>query len=540
MDQLPLLLGIGAGVVLVAVLAVRVSTRVGLPSLLIYLAIGVALGESGLGIRFDDAALTQALGIAALVLILADGGLSTRWTTVRPALGLGVALSTVAVAVSIGVTGLALWALLGLDLRVAFLWGAVLSSTDAAAVFSVLRNLGLGGRLVGALELESGLNDAPVFLAVVLLSSAATLTWLDPLLVVYELALGGLLGAALGRLGALGLRRAALPATGLYPLATLAVCVLAFASAQLLHASGLLATYVAALVLGNSTLPHREGTRSFAEGLGWLAQIGLFVLLGLFVSPDRLGDAVVPALIAGAVLTLAARPLSVLAASIGLRVPWREQAFLSWAGLRGAVPIVLALIPLTEGVAGAQALVDAVFVLVVVLVLVQGTTLPLVARVLGLAGGSRVEEIEVDAAPLDTLRADLLQMTVPVGSKMHGVYVRELRLPEGSGLSLVVRDGTSFTPQGASRIQEGDQLLVVTTETARAAAEDRLRSVDRSGRLARWRGDTGGTPSLRGPRRDASDGPDGTVRGGRAPNPPGGPPTGGSPDRGAGPGTMDP
>ena len=523
-DRLPLLLGAGAGVVLVAVVAVRVSTRVGLPSLLIYLGIGVALGEAGLGIRFDDAALTQALGVAALVLILADGGLSTRWTTVRPALGLGVALSTVAVAVSIGVTGLALWALLGLDLRIAFLWGAVLSSTDAAAVFSVLRNLGLRGRLVGSLELESGLNDAPVFLAVVILSSASALSWLDPLLVVYELVAGGVIGAVLGRLGALGLRRAALPATGLYPLATLSVCIVAYAVTQSAHASGLLATYVAALVLGNSTLPHREGTRSFAEGLGWLAQIGLFVLLGLYVSPERLTGALVPALIAGAVLVFAARPLSVFAAAAGFRVPWREQVFLSWAGLRGAVPIVLALIPLTEGVPGAQALVDAVFVLVVVLVLVQGTTLPFVARKLGLAGESHVEEIEVDAAPLESLRADLLQMTVPEGSRMHGVYVRELRLPEGSGLSLVVRGGRSFTPQGESRIQEGDQLLVVSTETARAAAEERLRSVDRSGRLARWRGDTGGTPSLRG--RSPSRGVPGpaTPRGDGRPGPPPPPP----------------
>lgn len=491
MDRLPLLLGLGAAVVLVAVLAVRVSTRVGLPSLLIYLGIGVVLGEAGLGIRFDDAALAQMLGIAALVLILADGGLSTRWSTVRPALGLGLALSTVAVAVSIGVVGIALHLLLDLDWRLAFLWGAVLSSTDAAAVFSVLRNLGLSGRLVGALELESGLNDAPVFIAVVLLSSTAPLSWSALGLVGYELVVGGILGGLLGRLGALGLKRAALPATGLYPLATLAVCVLAYAGAQAIEASGLLAAYVAALVLGNSTLPHREGTRSFAEGLGWLAQIGLFVLLGLYASPERLVGAFLPALIAGAVLLLLARPLSVLAAAAGFRLPWREQAFLSWAGLRGAVPIVLALIPLTGGLPGARELVDAVFVLVVLLTLVQGTSLPVMANVLGLVGSSRVEEIEVDAAPLDQLRADLLQMTVPTGSKLHGVYVRELRLPEGSGLSLVVRRGASFTPSGASRIQEGDQLLVVTTETARDAAERRLRSVDRSGRLARWRGDTG-------------------------------------------------
>jgi potassium/hydrogen antiporter len=496
-DRLPVLLGLGSGVVLLAVVAVRLSTRVGLPSLLLYLGIGVLLGESGFGIAFDDALLTQALGVAALVLILADGGLSTRWTTVRPALGLGVALSTISVLVSVVVTGVALHLLLGLDWRVAFLWGAVLSSTDAAAVFSVLRGLGLRGRLVGALELESGLNDAPVFLAVVLLSATTELTWTDPLLVVYELAVGGLLGALLGRLGVAGLRRAALPATGLYPLATLAVCILAYSGAQAAHASGLLATYVSALVLGNGALPHREGTRSFAEGLGWLAQIGLFVLLGLYVSPDRLLEAVVPALVAGAVLLVLARPLSVVCAMAWFRVPWREQAFLSWAGLRGAVPIVLALIPLTSGLPGARELVDAVFVLVVVLTIVQGTTLPAVARMLGLAATSQVREIEVDAAPLDTLRADLLQMTVPQGSKLHGVYVRELRLPEGAGLSLVVRSGASFTPQLDSRIQEGDQLLVVATRTARDAAEQRLRAVDRSGRLARWRGDAGGTPPTR-------------------------------------------
>ncbi len=491
MDRLPVLLGIGSVVILLAVAAVRLSTRIGLPSLLLYLGIGVLLGESGLGIAFDDAALTQALGVAALVLILADGGLSTRWSMVRPALGLGVALSTVSVAVSVGVTALALNLLLGLDWRVAFLWGAVLSSTDAAAVFSVLRGLGVGGRTVGALELESGLNDAPVFLAVVLLSSPDDITWTAPLLVVYELAVGGILGALLGRLGSAGLRRAALPATGLYPLATLAVCVLGYAGATALHASGLLATYVAALVLGNAALPHREGTRSFAEGLGWLAQIGLFVLLGLYVSPDRLLSAVVPALVAGAVLLLLARPASVVAAASWFRVPWREQAFLSWAGLRGAVPIVLALVPLTEGLAGARELVDAVFVLVIVLTVIQGTTLPALARALGLASSSRVEEIEVDAAPLASLRADLLQMTVPHGSRMHGVYVRELRLPEGSGLSLVVRSGAGFTPQADSRIREGDQLLVVATATARDAAERRLRAVDRSGRLARWRGDAG-------------------------------------------------
>jgi potassium/hydrogen antiporter len=490
MASLEVLLGAAAAVVLLGVLAVRASVRLGLPSLLLYLAIGILLGESVLGIQFSDAGLTEAAGLGALVLILTEGGLTTRWAAVRPALGIGIALSTVAVAVSIGVVGAALHLILDLDWRTAFLWGAVLSSTDAAAVFSVLRGTGVSQRLGGVLELESGMNDAPVVLAVVLLASDDPITWLTPLLVLYELGLGAVIGYGLGVAGAWAVRRAALPATGLYPLATLAVCLLAYSAGQLAHASGLLATYVAALVLGNSNLPHRSDVLSFAEGLGWLAQIGLFVLLGLYASPPRLLDAVVPALIAGTVLLLVARPLSVIAAAAPFRVPWREQAFLSWSGLRGAVPIVLALIALQEGAANGQALVDLVFVLVVVLTLLQGTTLPLVARRLGVIA-SEPQELGVDAAPLGELGADLLQVRVPPGSRLRGVYLRELRLPRGAMVSLVVRDEEAFTPGPDTRLREGDQLLVVTTAQAREAAERRIRAIDRAGRLARWHGESG-------------------------------------------------
>jgi cell volume regulation protein A len=484
-------LGIGAAVILVAVFAVRLSVRLGLPSLLLYLAIGVGLGEAGLGIRFDNAVLTQVLGLAALILILIDGGLSTRWQDVKPALGLGIALSTVGVAVSIAITGTALHFLLGLDWRLALLWGAVLAPTDAAAVFSVLRGLGLNRRLVGALELESGLNDAPCYIAVVLLASGAGAHWNLPLVVAYELVAGALLGLAFGWLGAQALRRVALPATGLYPLATVAVCVGAFACGQQLHASGLLATYVAGLMLGNSRLPHRADTLSFAEGFGWLAQIGLFVLLGLFASPARLLDALVPGLIAAAVVTLLARPVSVFASVGPFRIPFGEQIFLSWAGLRGAVPIVLAMIPLAQGVSGAQRLVDAVFVLVFVLTLVEGSTLQLLARALGLSRGAESVELEVDAAPLDDLDAELLQVRIPPGSKLHGVYLAELRLPPGATVSLVARNGAGFTPAATTRLQEGDELLVVATQRARTATERRIRAVDRAGRYARWRGESG-------------------------------------------------
>jgi len=484
-------LGAGAVVLLVAVVAVRVSTRLGMPSLLLYLAIGVLIGESGLGVQFSDAPLTAELGIAGLVMILAEGGLTTRWTVIRPMLGPGIALATVGVAVSIAITAGALHLLLGLDWRMALLWGAVLSSTDAAAVFSVLRALKVPPRLAGALELESGINDAPVYIAVVLLASGDLLHWWSPLLVGYELLAGGLLGVALGFAGGWALRRAALPATGLYPLAAVAVCVLAFAAAQGVHASGFLATYVAGVVLGNARLPHRSDTLSFAEGLGWLAQIGLFVLLGLYASPSRLPGVLIPALVVGAVLVLLARPMSVLLSAAPFRVPWREQVFLSWSGLRGAIPIVLALIPLTMGVPGAQLLVDVVFVLVVALTVVQGVTLPLVVRWLGLTRPEQGTELEVDSAPLDEMDAGMLQVRVPKPSRLHGVYLSELRLPRGAVVSLVVRGGVAFTPQPTTRLEEGDQLLVVTTIQSRETAEQRIRAVHRAGRLARWRGETG-------------------------------------------------
>ncbi|PRY42465.1 potassium/proton antiporter (CPA1 family) [Umezawaea tangerina] len=490
------ILGLGAAVLLVSVIAVRVSTKVGLPSLLLYLGIGVVLGESVLGIQFDDADLTRSLGTVALVLILAEGGLTTRWTAVKPALGLGIALSTVGVFVSVGVTGAALHLLLGLDWRMALLWGAVLSSTDAAAVFSVLRAVGVSKRLTGALELESGINDAPVYIAVVLLASPDPISWTAPLLLVYELLVGGLIGVALGWLGAAALRRAALPATGLYPLATVAVCVFAYTAGDLAHASGFLAVYTAALVLGNSRLPHRSDTLSFAEGLGWLAQIGLFVLLGLFASPSSVLHALVPALVAGAVLVLLARPLSVALSAIPFKVPWREQVFVAWSGLRGAVPIVFALIPVIQGVPGAQDLVDAVFVLVVVLTLLQGSTLPALAKLLGLVRSGEAQEVQVDSAPLDELGAELLQVRIQPGSKLHGVYLSELRLPPGATVSLVVRLDKGFTPQPTTRLQVDDQLLVVATEQARDATEKRLRSIDKAGRYARWKGEDGGKPAF--------------------------------------------
>jgi cell volume regulation protein A len=479
---------VGAAVLLVAVGAIRVSTRIGLPSLLAYLALGVAIGESGLGIRFEDAELTRTLGTCALIVIIAEGGLSARWSALRPVLPLAATLATVGVAVSVAVVGAVVHLVLGLDWRLALLYGAVLSSTDAAAVFSTLRRLRLRRRPVATLEAESGMNDAPAVLLVVLLSSTAGSHswWWEALVVVFELAAGAAIGFVVGVAGRWALRRAALPSAGLYPLAAVGLTVLAYAAGSVAHASGFLAVYVTGVVLGNARLPHRQAILGFADGLAWLAQIGLFVLLGLLASPGRLGGAVLPAVVVGLVLLFLARPLSVAVSAAPFRIPVRDQGFLAWAGLRGAVPIVLATIPLSEAVPGATGLFDAVFVLVVVFTLVQGGTLAPVAQRLGITAPGEAAELRVETAPLERMQADLLQLEIPAGSRLAGVHVDELRLPPGAAVTLVLRDETGFVPQMDTRLKVGDSLLIVATSDVRDAVERRLRAVSRRGRLARW------------------------------------------------------
>ena len=491
--DLDLALLAGAGVLLVAVAGVRLSSRFGLPSLLLYLGIGIVMGEDVIGLTFDDAELARNLGLIALALILAEGGLTTRWLDIRPAMPAAVALATLGVAVSIGITCVAARLVLGSDWRTAALAAAVLSSTDAAAVFATLRVLRLPRRLVGALEAESGLNDAPAVIVVTLLASRhphgvghAALT------LVYELGVGALLGAAVGYLAVAGLRRAALPATGLYPIATLTCAFASYAAAAAAGASGFLAVYLTALWLGNARLPHRRSTLGFADGVAWLAQIGLFVMLGLLVSPDRLGRAVLPALGIGAALLLVARPLSVLVSTAAFRFTWREQLLLSAAGLRGAVPIVLATIPLTTHVAGGRRVFDVVFVLVAVFTAVQAPLIAPLARRLQLDSGDG-RDLDVDAAPLDRIEADLLTVHVPVGSKLHRVEVWELDLPADAALVFVIREGKGIVPETTTTLREEDDLMVVVPRAAREQTEQRLRAVSRSGRLARFYGDRGDT-----------------------------------------------
>lgn len=488
LHQLYLAMLIGGLVLLASIIGTRVATRVGFPALLFFLLVGVVLGEDGLGLDFDSVELARNVCTAALAVILVEGGLTTRFSDIRKVLAPAAALAIVGVVVSTLITAAAAHFLLGFNWQLALLLGAIVSSTDAAAVFSVLRVLPLPRRLAGLLEAESGFNDAPAVILVLMFSvvpfvfePAGTLGE-----IVFELVAGAVIGVAVGFLGALTLRRIALPASGLYPIATFGLGVVAFAAAGSLHGSGFLAAYLSAVVLANSGLPHRSATRSFAEGLGWLAQIGLFVLLGLLVDPSELARDVVPAIIVGTILLLVARPVSVAASLVGFRIPFREQLFLSWAGLRGAVPIVLATFPIVAGIAGSSRLLNIVFILVVIFTLIQAPSLRLMARLLGLTDGEVTREIQVEAAPLDVLDAELLTMKVQSPSRLHNVTILELRLPDPAVITLIIRDGHTFVPLPDTRLATGDELLIVTTSTMRAAAEARLRAVSRRGKLAYW------------------------------------------------------
>lgn len=375
-QQLYLVLLIGGMVLPASIAAARAATRLGLPSLLLFLAVGVITGEDALGLEFDDAQLAQALGTAALAVILVEGGLTTQWADVKRLLAPAGVLAGVGVAVSVAVTATGAHLLLGLEWHLALLLGAIISSTDAAATFAVLRSLPLPHKVTGLLEAESGFNDAPTIILVMVFSTAVTGMPSPAAIagsVLYQLAVGAAFGLIIGRAGAFALRHIALPATGLYPLTTVGFGIIAFAAAGAVNASGIIAAYLAGLVLGNAKLPHRAATTSFAEGAGWLAHIGLFVMLGLLVTPSELPSAVLTALGVGLILLL-------------------------------------------------------------------------IARRLGLTRPGALRDVEVEAAPLDVLDADLLTVAVPPGSRLHGVAVFELRLPPPAVVTLLVRDGSAACP----------------------------------------------------------------------------------------------
>jgi potassium/hydrogen antiporter len=454
---------------LISILASKTAGRLGIPALVLFLFVGMLAGSEGPGgISYDDPSSAQFLGVIALVLILFSGGLDTRWADVRAALLPGVLLATVGVAATAGVMGLFLHYVMGLPWLFSLLFGAVVSSTDAAAVFAVLRSrdIGLKSRLRALLELESGSNDPMAVILTLgitgLIVSPATRWSGFGLELLLQLVLGVLIGFAAGRAGVWLVNRINLPYDGLYPVLSLALALAIYGVTSLGQGNGFLAAYIAGLVFANARFIHKATVTRFHDGLAWLMQITMFLVLGLLVFPSQLLPVASLGLAASACLIFIARPLAVFLCLTPLRVPWREQVLVSWVGLRGAVPIILATFPLLAGVDGAPMLFNVVFFVVMTSVLIQGPTISLVARILKLDEPYRKQTAyPLVFEPSSSTTSELFEVIVPGRSNVEGKRIVDLALPENTLIVLVNRGEHFVVPHGHFQLKASDKLLVL-------------------------------------------------------------------------------
>jgi cell volume regulation protein A len=470
------------GLLLLGVAAAFLANRAGVPLLVAFLGIGMLLGSDGPGgIDFTDADLARAAGVAGLVAILFEGGLTTAWRDIRGVLGPASILSTAGVGITAALAGLVAYGLFDLPLTGGFLVGAVVASTDAAAVFATLRFTTLRRRLGGLLEAESGLND-PTAVAL----TVGLIAWLgDPaygvgdltLLLVRQIGLGLAVGIGIGFLASRAFVR--------------------FPPALSAEGSGFLAVYIVGLWLGNTATPLRRPLAAFHEGVAFVAQVVLFVVLGLLVFPSQLGAVVLPGLALAGALAVVARPVAVWLCTLGQGFSGRERLFLSWAGLRGAVPIVLATFALSEGVTQSNTIFNAVFFVVLVSATLQGPTLGPLARRLGLAGEAHAlyqPPIEVGAVR----GADIVEYEVDAGDAVEGRRVRELGLPRTALVAVIVREAEALPPRGRTQVCAGDRLYVLVRAEDRKAVEDRF-GAWREGPLADGRPASPAPPASREP-----------------------------------------
>lgn len=466
------------GAILAASVVVALgAARTGLPVLAAFLGLGMLLGSDGPGgIEFDDAELTRRVGIVGLALILYEGGLQTSWRRLREVAAPSALLSTVGVVVSALATAAAAHVLFDLSWLEAVLLGAVVSSTDAAAVFATLRMTHIRRKLARTLEAESGGND-PMAIALTL----GLIAWIEKpqshslgdltLLVARQIALGLLVGVALGVVAAWIFGRIP-PSIGAFaPVASIAAVALSYGAADVIGGSGFLAVYLVGLAVGSTPSRYRRQLVAFHEGVAFVAQVTLFVVLGLLVFPHELPHVALPGLALAVFLMLVARPAAVWASTALNDYTNRDRLLLGWAGLRGAVPIVLATFALSSDVQHRDTIFNAVFFVVVVSTVVQGSTLEWVARRLGLVSPAPpVPEAPLEVGPLSKL--DLVDFAVAPDHAVNGSAVRELGLPRDALIAVINRDGEAIPPRGSTVVQPGDRLFVLVPHKQRADLED--------------------------------------------------------------------
>jgi cell volume regulation protein A len=459
------------GVLLVGALAASVfAARLRLPALLLILLVGMAGGSDGAGwLAFDNYELARQIGTIALALILFDGGFSSGFARIRPVIGPALRLAVGGTAITALVSGLAASALFGLPVFEGLLLGSILASTDTAAVFGLIRGSTLRRRVATTLEAEAGLNDPVAVLLVV-----GFIDWIQrpdytlvDMLALFgrELLIGSVCGLLAGWLATEAFRRVRLPVAGLYPVASFAVAAVAYGAADTLHGSGFLAVYLAGLTLADAEIPGRQTMTIFHDGLAWVAQVTLFLTLGLLAFPSQLGGAIGQGLLLWLAVTLFARPLAVVAATAFDRYSMAERVLLAAAGMRGGVAVVLATFPVTSGISSSVPFFNTIFIAVVLSTLVQGPTFEPLARWLGLT--SSEPALPRPLADLGTIRglgAEVLEYSVFTGDGIVGRRVTDLELPNEATLTVIVRGGEAVPPRGSTQIKAGDTLHLVARE----------------------------------------------------------------------------
>ncbi len=460
---------VGSLLLLISILAGKTSYRFGVPTLILFLAVGILAGSEGIGgINFDSPQLAQFVGIVSLNFILFSGGLDTSWKTIKPVLWQGIALSTLGVLFTAVGVGTFVWAITDFTIYEGLLLGSIVSSTDAAAVFSILRgkNLALKKNLRPTLELESGSNDPMAyfltiaFLGLVVNQDEGILSIIP--LFFQQILIGLALGFLFGKLSKMIINRIRLDFDGLYPVLAIALMFIVFSATDTLGGNGFLAVYISGVYLGNQDLIHKKTIMRFFDGLAWLMQIVLFLTLGLLVFPSRVVEVLGLGILISVFLILVARPLGVMLSLSPFKMKMRRRWYISWVGLRGAVPIVFATYPLLAGIEKAEMIFNIVFFVSLSSVLIQGTTLSTVAKWLHVALPGKVKpKSPVDTFLSDSTKSLIREITIPPDNFSVGKRIVDLHFPRKAIIAMISREDKFLTPNGATELQENDTLIVL-------------------------------------------------------------------------------
>ena len=483
--QIELLLLIFSALFFVSILADKAGSRWGVPSLLLFLGVGMLFGHDGFGFDFDNTTMATSVGTVALCIILFSGGMDTKMRDIRPIMPQGLLLATLGVVLTAGITGVAMWWLfdelypaIGMGIVSALLLAATMSSTDSASVFSILRSKGLHlkNNLRPMLELESGSNDPMAYILTITLIDILKATqgeipgvWQTVFVVIMQLVIGAAMGFLLGKLLVWGINKLKIDNASLFPILILTCSIFIFSATYFLQGNGYLAVYIGGLVIGNSNMVHRRSTMRFFDGISWLAQLLMFLLLGLLVRPNELVPIIVPGLVVSFLMIFVSRPIGVLLTLLPFRkMGIRDKLFVSWCGLRGAVPIIFAIMALAADVPHARLMFNIVFFCTLVSLIVQGTSLSLMANWLGVL--EKPDPLKspkhFDIELPEDVKSEVSEIEVNENILRHGKYLMNLGMPENTLVIMVKRDDSFFVPTGKSELQINDKLLVITDNKA--------------------------------------------------------------------------